>query len=191
MQLNFNSWLSSLDSYAKSLYLEGCTLMFPLLDKTSKIRRPDEKSNKKRMVSFINDELENVIAIGTGLNVEFDSNGRKIILGDEGIAELFYRVRCAILHEAQMPENIIFKRQFGLFEFSLSPATSTTPLTISVPSEFCESLLLAILACPEYTSIPSEFNNRRIRFGRHEIMPSECVGNIEELRKQLIFGPNK
>lgn len=109
------------------------------------------------------------------------------MIGSESIGEIFYRVRCSILHEAEVPEHINFERVPGLFNFSLSPATTINPFTITVPGQFCDLLHVALLGCPEYTSIPKEFSGRRIRFAGHTILPSDCIGNFELLRQQLIL----
>lgn len=161
--------------------------MFPLLDKAAKIRRPGY-GNKKRISLFINDELENIIELGTGLAIKFTTNDQKIVVGKEGIWELFYRVRNSILHEAETPDNITFERKSGIFAFSFIPSTNTKSASISVPAQFCEIMLILLISCPEYSSIPKEFVGRRIKFGRHEIMPSQCIGNFNTLKKQLIFG---
>jgi hypothetical protein len=182
-------WLSGLDNFSRSNFIEGCALMFPLLDKAAKARRPKD-GNKKRMSSFITDELENVISLGTGLDLAFSAGTDKIILGTENIGEIFYRIRCSILHEAEVPEHIKFVRVGGQFIFSLTPATSTSPAVITVPGQFCEVLHMVLLGCAEYTSIPKEFAGRRVRFGQHEIMPSQCIGNFGVLRQQLLFGKN-
>jgi hypothetical protein len=163
--------------------------MFPLLDKAAKARRPKD-GNKKRMSAFITDELENVIALGTGLNINFNKNGPKIVFGAESIGEVVYRVRCSILHEAEVPEHIEFVREGGKFEFSLKAATSSSPAIITIPGQFCEILHVALLGCPEYTSIPREFVGRRIKFGHHTILPADCIGRFGVLREQLIFGPS-
>lgn len=76
MQLNFRVWLSALDHFARANFIEGCALMFPLLDRAAKARRPKD-GNKKRITAFIVDELENVIALGTGLDIEFPADGKK------------------------------------------------------------------------------------------------------------------
>lgn len=161
--------------------------MFPLLDKAAKVRRPKE-GNKKRMSAFMTDELENVISLCTGLDLQFSPNSQKIVLGRESVGEIFYRIRCSVLHEAETPDDIEFKRDPGKLSFSLTPATSTNNTKISVPAQFCEALHLVILGCPEYTAIPQDFAGRRIRFGRHEIMPSQCIGNFQILRQQLLSG---
>lgn len=163
--------------------------MFPLLDKAAKARRPKE-GNKKRMCAFITDEFENVIALGTGLDIGFIKDSQKIILGTESIGEVFYRLRCSVLHEAEVPDHIEFVREGGRFVFSLTPATPSSPAIITVPGQFCEILHVALLGCPEYTSVPREFVGRRIKFGRHTIMPSDCIGRFGVLREQLLFGPS-
>lgn len=190
MQLNFSVWLSALHNFNQPRFIEGCALMFPLVDKAAKKRRPKD-SNRVRMSKSITDELERVIALGTGIDLEFDPNGQKIILGNEDIGEIFYKVRCSILHEAEIPELVHFSRQSGVFKFLLTPATPTSPATITVPAQFCEILLVALLGCPEYSSIPTEFVGRKIRFGRHEILPSQCIGNFSVLRHQLILGATR
>ena len=188
MQLNFPVWLSALDHFSRERFVEGCALMFPLLDRAAKARRPKD-GNKKRMSAFITDELENVIALGTGLDIGFNNDNQKIIFGTEGIGEVFYRVRCSVLHEAEVPDHIEFVREGGKFVFSLSPATPSSPAIITVPGQFCEILHVTLLGCPEYTSIPREFVGRRIKFGRHTILPSDCIGRFGVLREQLLFGP--
>lgn len=189
MQLNLPVWLSAIDHFSKARFIEGCALMFPLLDKAAKARRPGD-GNKKRMCAFINDELENVIALGTGLDIHFAENNQKIILGTESIGEVFYRLRCSVLHEADIPERINFVRDGGIFVFSLTPETPSSPAIITVPGQFCEILHVALLGCPEYSSIPPEFIGRRIIFGRHKINPSDCIGKFGVLREQLLFGPH-
>jgi hypothetical protein len=187
MQLNFEVWLSALDNFTRARYIEGCALMFPLLDRAAKSRRPKD-GNRARMSKFITDEIENVIALGTGLDVEFDPRGKKIVLGDESLGEVIYRLRCNVLHEAELPMDIEFMRLPGQFQFSLTPASGNSSAKLSVPAQFCEALHLALLSCPEYSSIPAQFAGRRIRFGRHEILPSQCIGKVSVLRQQLIFG---
>jgi hypothetical protein len=167
--------------------MEGCALMFPLLDKAAKRRRPKD-NNKLRMSKFIVDELEHVIALGTGLDLQFNPNGQKIVLGAENVGEVFYRLRCCVLHEVELPENVNFTRTPGSFEFAWKPATSVGPSTITVPAQFCELLHVALLGCPEYTSVSPAFLGRRVRFGRSEILPSQCVGKFGVLRHQLLFG---
>jgi len=189
MQLNLTVWFSAIDNFTRLRFIEGCALMFPLVDKAAKLRRPKD-SNRVRMSKFITDELEHVIALGTGLDIVFDPNSQKIILGNDNIGEIIYKVRCSVLHEAETPESIKFTRNLGVFQFSFLPATSESQATITVPAQFFEVLHVVLLGCPEYTSISSEFVGRKIRFGRHEIMPSQCVGNFAVLRQQLLFGVN-
>ena len=189
MELNLPVWLSALDNFSKARFVEGCALMFPILDKAAKARRPND-NNKKRMSAFITDELENVIALGTGLDIGFAEDSQKIILGVESIGEVFYRVRCSVLHEAGVPDHIEFVREGGKFVFSLTPATPSSPAIVSVPGQFCEILHVTLLGCPEYTSIPREFVGRRIKFGRHTILPSDCIGRFGDLREQLLFDPS-
>ena len=188
MQLNLPVWLSALENFSRARFVEGCALMFPLLDNAAQARRPKD-GNKKRMSAFITDELENVIALGTGLDIDFTKDNQKIIFGTESIGEVFYRVRCSVLHEAEVPDHIEFVREGGKFVFSLTPATPSSPAIVTVPGQFCEILHVTLLGCPEYTSIPSEFVGRRIKFGRHTILPSDCIGRFGVLREQLFFGP--
>ncbi len=160
--------------------------MFPILDKAAKTGYPS-LGNKRRMSKFIADELERVIALGTGLDIKFHSE-RKIIFGTEDIGEVFYRLRCTVLHEAEVPDDIVFAREFGAFSFGLKRDEETGPATLFLPDQFCEMLHLTLLSCPEYTTLPQIFEGRGVRFGRHEIMPSQCVGNFGALRYQLLFG---
>ena len=187
MQFNFLFWLNALNHNARANFMEGCALMFPLLDKAAKQRRPKD-TNTSRISKFTVDELEHVIALGTGLDVEFKPDGPKIIFGAESIGEVFYRLRCSVLHEAEMPENIRFTGTPGIFSFSWKLGDLTGESTITVPAQFCELLHVVLLGCPEYTSLPPAFIGRRIRFYKSEILPSQCVGKFWVLRKQLIFG---
>lgn len=180
MQLNFSVWLSSLDNFSSSRFIEGCALLFPLVDKAAKARRRKD-TNRNRISGYIIDELEKIIALGTGIDIEFaPGENKKIILGEESIGEIFYRIRCSVVHEAETPDSIVFTDQPGVFEFGLSETN------ITVPKLFCVALLFVVLASPEYSNVPSEFIGRKIRFGQHEIMPSQCVGNYDETRKQLL-----
>jgi hypothetical protein len=188
MEINFSLWLNGLGFFADGASIEGCALMFPILDKAAKNRYPNF-GNKKRMSKFMADELERVIALGTGLDLKFNSD-RKIIFGTEDIGEVLYRLRCKVLHEADVPDDLVFTRESGVFEFALKRAEGTGPATIFLPDQFCELLHLTLLSCPEYSAIPQNFEGRRIRFGLHEIMPSQCVGNYGILRHQLLFGVN-
>jgi hypothetical protein len=162
--------------------------MFPILDKAAKTRYPG-LGNKRRMSKFIADELEHVIALGTGLDIKFYSE-RKIIFGVEDIGEVFYRLRCTVLHEAKVPDDIVFTLESGAFGFRVKRDDETGPATLFLPDQFCEMLHLTLLSCPEYTVIPQVFEGRGVRFGSHEIMPSQCVGNFGTLRHQLLFGVN-
>jgi hypothetical protein len=187
MQLNFKAWLSSLNHFSVGQTLEGATLMFPLLDRASKMRYPN-LGNKKRMTLFLKDELENVIALGTGLDLKFRHDGPKILFDIEHVGEVIYRHRCCLLHEAEFPPDLVFVRNPGQFSFGWTKPKDTETATITLPDQFCECLLLVLLGCPEYKSLPLEFRGRKIRFGRHEILPSTCVGQFGILRKQLLFG---
>jgi hypothetical protein len=187
MQLNFMTWLSSLNHFSAGQTLEGATLMFPLLDRASKNRYPNF-GNKKRMTLFLKDELEKVIALGTGLDLTFRQDGPKILFDTEHIGEVLYRLRCFLLHESEFPSDIEFTRNSGQFSFGWTKPTGASSATITLPDQFCECLLLVLLGCPEYKTLPLEFRGRKIRFGRHEILPSTCVGQFGILRQQLLFG---
>jgi hypothetical protein len=172
MQLNLSVWLSALNHFTQSSFLEGCALLFPLVDKAAKARRPKGR-NRDRMVAYFTDELEHVIALGTGLDLKFNPSGSKIDFGGKSVGEVMYAVRCEVLHEAQFPLRIEFVDGAGSFAFG---------------QDHFECLLVVVLASPEFTSVPKEFLGRAVRFARHKIVPSQCVGSWGETRTQLLFG---
>lgn len=134
------------------------------------------------MVGYFSDEFGKTVALATGIKLNIAPGaGMKVTLGEKSVGEWIYHVRNSYLHESGAPDDVVFlPHQPGQLRFGIVDGK-----TAEISEDFFLFQRIAVLASPEYTSLPAEFVGKRIRFGGVTINPSECLGNFDALMGQL------
>jgi hypothetical protein len=191
MKININTLLTCLKVRADEDLNSTLTLVFPIVDKASRLKYSTINGNEKRMIKFINDIFNNIYLIRYSKNAAPIQNGNIIYANKSGITvgSILYKLRCKLLHEAEHDFKIEFSDniQFG----------SYADEAIGVRYKFCkdlpEMLLLAVLIFVQGIEISGLDESMIFNIDGKNIPIKEILGNPTKFKSYLhkdIFVPN-
>jgi len=129
-------------------YFQGMLNICPAIDSTAK-KRYNIKENGKRIKQYLNDELPNLISLGSGIRADFKA-GTTVNIHSETLGGLIYKfIRNPIIHEGEWSKRVVLADNFTLGYDPLGK--------IVLPKALLRNLPVVVVGSIENASL--KFNN--------------------------------
>jgi len=150
----------------------------PPIDATAKKRYP-RKGVGARIEKFLNDEINTIIKLGTGIGPIFVDKGG-INLGDESLERRLYKlVRCGLVHDAEWPHEVAISRKGrGKMHFGYSNRV------FIIPDNYIRMLPIILIGAPE--NLNRNFGSAYIiQIGQTKINLNDFWGAMADLQIEI------
>jgi hypothetical protein len=183
MKININTLLTCLKVRADGDLNSTLTLVFPIVDKASRVRYSTINSNEKRMTKFIDDIFNYIYLIRYSKTTNPIQNGNIIYASKLGetVGSILYKLRCKLLHEADHDFTIEFddNLQFGSYTDELHN------IRYKFGKDLPEMLLLAVLIFVRGIEIRNLSDSAIFNIDGADIPIKEILGNPIKFKSYL------
>jgi hypothetical protein len=183
LRININSITACLNLTNTKDTDSALTIIFPIIDKASRVKYPSISENKKRMIRFLNDIFNRIYLLRYSPNVHPLQNGNVLFVckSGESVGETLYKLRCKLLHEAEPNFDIEFidNIQYASYTDGLDRVKH------QFGNDLPEMLLLASLVYVSGIQIRGDQKHTTLSIGERNFKIEEILGNTEKFKRLL------